>query len=610
MSQAIDLTSGGVRWSLQRNAPDHDGAWRVEDLFGPEGLRLGEWLASGRASVVKEGPHRTVYRILLRKLDFHLKHYRLTSRRGRLQALVRPSKARRECERALTVAARQVPTLTPFAVGEIGLLGGPGGSFLATYTLRDTQPLSEFLEHFGDLPPARRTRLRQRLAVALGRLLAQMHHAGITQSDLHPGNLLLRLEADDTPRLFLIDLHTVHLGPPLSWPAARANLVVMNRWFMLRAERSDRRRFFHAYSEAVREIARGEGVEGWGAEAGPPCTFTSPRHQVTTTVKDLERRTLASNLRFWRQHDRRCLGQNRYFQRLRSSLVIGHAVADLDPNALAPLLADPDAPFRRSDVTILKDSPTSNVVEFDLPGSKGLHRVIYKRFPVASWTDPWVALVRSTPALRSYVLGHGLRLRCLPTPRPLAVWHHRRKGLLHEGYLLTEKVPDALDLVAFVASLDALPARERRLALRRLIDQVARLVGTLHHRHLSHRDLKAANLLVSTEQWFASGRGTKERGRGPGPVSPGAMQVWFIDLVGVRRHFKLRRHRRLQNLARLHASFHCHPALTRTDKLRFLRLYLRWGLRGRIGWKRWWRQLEEATKTKVERNLRNGRPLG
>jgi tRNA A-37 threonylcarbamoyl transferase component Bud32 len=575
-SPTIDLTTGGVRWRVQLAACDQDRG--MEQLFDGDGLRLRQWLTANQAEVIKAGRHRTVYRVVLPHLDFHLKHYHLTSRRHRLLEWLFSSRASLEYRRALAVAQRNVPTVTPFAVGE----SGSKGCYLATYTLRDTQPLSMVLEKLAQLMPARQARIRQHLATALGRLLAQMHQVGVIQRDLHPGNILVRL-IDDVPDLYLIDLHTVRLGKPLGWPVARANLVVLNRWFMLRAERSDRLRFFDAYCETIRERLDRE------------------------VVRDLERRTLASNLRFWRRYDRRCLGHNRYYQHLCSPAATGHAVVELDALALAPLLADPDAPFARSDVTVLKDSPTSSVVEFDLPAGTQSRRVIYKRFPVGSWTDPFVSLVRPTPALRSYILGHGLRLRCLPTPRPLAVWHRFRQGMRHEGYLLTEKVPDALDLFAFVGSLDALPPSQRQAALRRLIDQVAQLVGTLHHRHLSHRDLKAANLLVSTEQWFASGRGTKECG--PGPISPLAMQVWFIDLVGVRRHRKLRRHRRLQNLARLHASFYCHSGLTRTDKVRFLRVYLRWGVRGRFGWKRWWRQLEKATQTKIERNLRNGRPL-
>jgi hypothetical protein len=380
---------------------------------------------------------------------------------------------------------------------------------------------------------------------------------------------------------------------------------------MLRAERAARLRCFLAYLEA--------------------CSPAVPLGKLASSlfaadpVRRLERLTLASNLRFWRQHDRRCLGTNRYFRRLRVGDLVGHAVADLDPEVLAPLLADPDGAFTRPGVRLLKDSPTSTVAEFDLPGPGGPRRVIYKRFAVGGWGDPWVSLFRQTPVLRSYVLGHGLRLRCLPTPRPLAVWQRKRRGLSHEGYLLTEKVPDAVDLLAFVNRLAELPPAERTSVRRRLIDQVARLIGALHHRHLSHRDLKAANLLVSgtPEPGFrrddsGSDGGAAERGArtvaaafaSHDPVSRKTFQVWFIDLVGVARHRKLRRYRRLQNLARLHASFHRHPGLTRTDKLRFLRVYLRWGLRGRFGWKRWWRQVEELTEAKVRRNLRRGRPLG
>ena len=40
----------------------------------------------------------------------------------------------------------------------------------------------------------------------------------------------------------------------------------------------------------------------------------------------------------------------------------------------------------------------------------------------------------------------------------------------------------------------------------------------------------------------------------------------------------------MQNLARLHASFCQGSLLTRSDKLRFLRSYLQWGLRGKSGW--------------------------
>jgi tRNA A-37 threonylcarbamoyl transferase component Bud32 len=573
--KAIQLEAGAFHWHILPELLHDDPHGSAARLFQPGGPPLDEWRAAGHATVVKQAPHRTVYRVVLPGLDFHLKQFRLADARAWLRELVRPGKARLEWERTLAVAERGVPTVAPLALGEACDGGAPAAGYLATRTLADAVPLNAFLEAtLPNFPYARRTRVRQRLAVALGELLAGMHDAGVTQHDLHPGNILLRLDADEVPHLHLIDLYAVELGEPLAWDASRANLVVFNRWFMLRSERSDRLRFWHAYHRSRRRV----GGAAWFGRGESP--------ERGAAVRDLERDTLASNVRFWRTLDRRCLGTNHYFREVHHGDVAGHVVSDLPPECLRPFLDDPDEPFRRAGVQVLKQSPSSAVIALDLPGPDGPRRVIYKRFAVTHWTDPLVALVRRTPALRSYVLGHGLRLRCLPTPRPLGVWHRYRFGLPQEGYLLTEAVPDAIELHEHVRQLLAAGTKTSRVRLRVLIDQLARLIGTLHHRHLSHRDLKASNVLVSKEQ------------------------LSFIDLVGVMRHRKLRRARRVQNLARLNASSACCPGLTRTDKLRFLRAYLRWGLRGREGWKRWWRQVAEATAEKIDRNRRSGRPLG
>jgi tRNA A-37 threonylcarbamoyl transferase component Bud32 len=662
----VGRATGGTRWQV---LPEYQ-----EVLLGPEGLRLDDWLRAGQARVVKHGPHRTVYRVTLPGLDFHLKQYRLPDVRAWLRELVRPSKARMEHDRALAVAARGMPTVTPLALGEP--CRGTGDSFLITRTLQDVEPLGAFLQVV--LPywePSRRTRLRQRLAVGLGRFLAGLHEAGIVHHDLHANNLLLHLDGHDQARLYLIDLHAVSLGAPLGWEASRANLVMLNRWFILRSSRSDRRRCWEAYSEArglprispggvsegspgrVREPGGGGRAQmGWspgGAEPRPgrvsaappgliselmpsqspgsrtrpgltsdappglrpPGSQTRPgrpsdtppgltledspganrfpaslsRSNTSDLARDLERRTWLSNLGFWRSRDRRCLASNRHYARVRSGSVIGHAVRDLEPSLLAPFLADPDAPFGSPGVRLLKDSPSSTVAEFNLPGDGGPRPVIYKRFRITTWSDPWVALCRRPPALRSWVFGHGLRERCLPTPRPLAVLHRHWHGLPREGYLLMEKVPGAVELHRFVAGLADLKPGECRGVLRRLLEQVAALVRELHRCRLAHRDLKAANILVQDRA--------------------DDLRLWLIDLVGVRRCRRLPRWRRVLDLGRLNASFLRSPLVTRTDRLRFLRSYLQCGLFGRERWKGWWRAADEATRAKVARNARSGRPL-
>ncbi len=66
--------------------------------------------------------------------------------------------------------------------------------------------------------------------------------------DFHPGNILVRMEAnDDHPRLAMIDLDALRVCHPLSWPEAQVNLALLNHYFWLRCGRSDRYRFFKTY---------------------------------------------------------------------------------------------------------------------------------------------------------------------------------------------------------------------------------------------------------------------------------------------------------------------------------------------------------------------------
>jgi hypothetical protein len=86
-------------------------------------------------------------------------------------------------------------------------------------------------------------------------------------------------------------------------------------------------------------------------------------------------------------------------------------------------------------------------------------------------------------------------------------------------------------------------------------------------------------------------------------------KVWLVDLVGVRAHFYLSKKRKMQNLARLNASFLQTPHITLTDRVRFLRQYLRWGTEGPFEWHGWWRNIAKLTDQKIAKNLKSGRPL-
>jgi hypothetical protein len=436
--------------------------------------------------------------------------------------------------------------------------------------------------------------LREQLATKLGKLVAKIHDAGILHHDLHAANLLVRIGPEDRVELFVIDLLAVKVGPPLDWASSRDNLVTMNCWFTFRVHRSDRLRFWKAYFEA-RQFGQ------WQRDA------YGTKHYAKD-LREIEELSWQRNLRFWARRDKRCLVNNRYYRKVQSPGIVGHAVTEIDSHDLAELMRDPDAPFSAKGSRILKESISATVIEMDFPVNGQKRRVIYKRFRVTSAKDPLASLFRPTPALRSWIAGQGFRERGLPTARPFVVLHRRRFGMLHEGYLLMEKIAHAGDLHDTLAGFDALPESERERHLRDLIERVARTIRSLHQRQISHRDLKAANVLV--RRWDAP---TEE----PSAYSQDIQNllympecaVWLIDLVGVECFRELSRARRAQNLARLNASFATSGKITRTDRLRFLFTYLHCGAFGRCDWKSWWKKIDCATTKKVERNRRLRKPL-
>ena len=114
----------------------------------------------------------------------------------------------------------------------------------------------------------------------------------------------------------------------------------------------------------------------------------------------------------------------------------------------------------------------------------------------------------------------------------------------------------------------------------------------MHDRYTSHRDLKAANFLVTM-----------------GDTADEHPQLQLIDLAGVQIWRRLPAARRLQNLARLLLSLLSCPAVTRSDGVRFLRAYQPGSPTAGAGWKQLWRDLRPLMLRKIEKNRSVSRPL-
>jgi tRNA A-37 threonylcarbamoyl transferase component Bud32 len=513
------------------------------DLFGETVPDITAWEANGSVVVVKQNGQRTISRVALPGGTVYLKRCRTNTPRAWGREILRPPKAQLEFENTTELQTLGIPCAQPLAWAKTNS-GWPGDSILLTRECPNAVPFDTVLNH--RITSAE----RRRLARKLGSLFAQIHDAGVAHPDPHPGNFLF-----DGTQFILIDVHAVRFGPPLTWLEARENLVLFNRWFQVRATRIDRARFWRSYISARTTLGLPDSKR---------------------LAREVESATAASNLRFWASRTARYLGNNRQYRQVKAGNIRGHAVREWPDEVVQAWLTDPDAVFTQSGVKLLKDSRSSTVALAPLsPGGDG-SQIIFKRFRINTPLAAVKNLFRRSAALRSWVFGHNLLDRHLPTPRPVFVAHRYRFGIPHEGYIAFEQVPGAIELPDAVQS-----ASEHEL--RELSGQLARLIRSMHERQVSHRDLKAPNILIA------------------GPTRKPVL----IDLVGLTVGRPVSEADRIQNLSRLNASFLNSAAVSHTVRLRFLRVYLNHSK----DWKTWWIRIAAATDEKRLKNLHSGRPL-
>jgi tRNA A-37 threonylcarbamoyl transferase component Bud32 len=517
---------------------------------------IDDWIASGMAEPVKANDQRTVYRVFLPTGPVYLKRCRVHRPRAWLRELVRPPKAKLEFDHAVLLTASGLETIQPLAWGR---LPGrwPSESWLVTRG-RQAISLAEWLAR--PLSPEG----RRQFALTFATFVASLHDAGVVHPDPHPGNLLVESGPYGRPQFVLVDLHAVCPGRPAGRVRSMANLALFNRWFQLRTSRTVRLRFWLAYRAA---------------------RTTIPALDRSAAIR-IETKSGRSNVTFWNRRFGRYVTDNREYVRVKGPTAAGHAVRTLPKTFVDSFLTDPDGAFHQPWVTVFKNSRTSTVVESRIETPAGPVPVILKRFNRKSLGRVLKNIFRPSPATRSWLLGHNLRDRGLATPQPLLLGHRYRLGVPVVSYLVVEKVPAAVGLPEAVAAAAELSPDARRRFLRTLTADLGRLVRTMHDRGVSHRDLKAPNILLA---------------HGHTPI--------LIDLVGVRTGRAVPFTVRVRDLARLNASFLTSPVVSRTDRLRLLLAYL--GVPPQFGrsWKAWWSAVARATREKAAKNTRNGRPL-
>ena len=361
-----------------------------------------------------------------------------------------------------------------------------GEDVLVTAFLSDLTPLPE-----ADRVPAG-------LVEDVAMLLAVAHAAGLRHDDLHAGNLGL---SDGLP--VLVDLGSARIGKPIQEGERVAVLAELAHGLLGTARRPQRLRALIAY---MRQVHGGTG-----------------RAQGRAISRRVEEVLRLVRRRFRRGRDRRATRGGTHFA-LFTTAAGAAGIRNRD---------ETDAAWEERAEAWLREPPS------DAVALKAAARVVRTGDVVLKHYEG-VARGRLPRPVRAFRMAYALAVRGIPGPTPLLALADEHGA----GFVATRFV-DAPNLHDFIAAgrYAALEAPERRA----LLDRIGRTLRRMHDAELSHRDLKAPNLLVT-----------------------GALRPVLVDLDGARvRRGAVRWPRRARDLMRLDASLD----LPERDRMRIVSAY-------------------------------------
>ncbi len=524
---------------------------------------LDKWLQAGRTDVVKDGPHRTVYRLRLPEGEYYLKHYKVADWKTGLQNVVRKSRAALEFTAIQRVANLELPTTEVVAWGEMfhgPFVGAPfvGDSYLITRAIPHTVSLHDFLDtEFDQLSATEQTSLRQQIAQQLGYLIGTMHCHKLFHHDLHAGNVLIRIKPGGNCQLSIIDLHALCAQKRFSLRHALRNLALFNNFFVRRTEQTDLLRFLNSYWQ---QVATGStGAADGRAIADLPDQFADFVQHVASHCRQSVQVAYQNGDRKWQRSNRRLkivVSKNRDCRYLTS----------LNDNGVRQVMESPGQYLTSSNLKQL-------ISGADKRSSADLQIVIRHR---ATSTQEDKSSLRNT-----WEVGHALRRRRLSTALPLL--HLKETSPSGDAeYLVLQKTSEATTIQTWLAENcgDAKNKPKQKL----LVDELGKLLATemrwLHESGISHDSLSLENLSVLTEN--------------------GKRRICFEELQGIYSDPHAGSVEHYSQIARLAQSTMETGLISRTTHLRFLKRYLfgSIGQRSRLQkptWKNAWRKIETNT---------------
>lgn len=200
-------------------------------------------------------------------------------------------------------------------------------------------------------------------------------------------------------------------------------------------------------------------------------------------------------------------------------------------------------------------------ITLHVPGHDGGPGFYLKRYRYPRWRHRVRGAFRGTffglhRGRAEFRLLNQMRTLGIAAVRPVSYGSRRRAHFVESCFLITEEVPDAVNLTTFAADVKNgrrwLPPAQRRRMARRLAERIAHM----HNTGFSHGQLYWRNVLVRF-----------------GPQTE--PEYFFLDARPRHGRRWLRRHRNWWLVELAQAAASALPFTTRTDRLRFMQAYYR-----------------------------------
>jgi tRNA A-37 threonylcarbamoyl transferase component Bud32 len=357
------------------------------------------------------------------------------------------------------------------------------------------------------------------ILLEVARTVKKAHHAGLFHRDLHAGNFLC-----DGQSLYLIDLHNAKIVKTLSLGRRLWNLALL--FHSLR----------YSWMEKYQSLFMDVYFEGESLQLQKKEELLQKIHSWMDHLQK----------RHWKSRTKRCLKESSEFSVERGRGISYYHRRDFPLNILMEMAKEHRRSKLEKPSDLLKYSPEVTV---SILGEWGKRISVKNYHPPKVW-DRFKEHFRRSKGMRAWISGNGLRVRGVPTLKPLGLEEKRDWLGLKESLFFMEVLEGTQELDRYILN-QLKDFRERRV----FIKLFAQWLSQFHHRNLYHRDMKTCNILVSKEgeSWH----------------------FYLLDLEDVRLDKKVHERDLFENFLQLNTS--TPKIMTTTDRFRFFRDYVGFG---------------------------------